>query len=120
VARGDQGTTAPPVDLIQLLKDGQFQLRGSPGASELLGALVPSPDLQTEAVKAESARRFEQLFIVEPVPRFLRPAPRAERLDAPCGAPRGLPLTTCLSLPPEKIAPLFISSPKRSRPHVSS
>jgi hypothetical protein len=95
-------------------------LRGIPGTSELFGTLLPSDDLQTEALKAECARRLEQLFIVEPIARFLCPAPGAERLDVSCATRRGWPLTTSLRILFVQIALSCVRSRKGSRAHVSS
>ena len=55
MARRDLGTTAAALDLIQPVCDGQPQLRGIPGTSEPFGTLLPSDDLQTEALKAQCA-----------------------------------------------------------------
>jgi hypothetical protein len=100
MTRCNLGTTAPPVDLVQRLRDGQLQLlRGIPGTSDLFGALLPPHDLQTEAVEAQRARRLGQLLIPETISRFLRPAPRAPRLDAPCGARRRRSMVTRLRRP---------------------
>jgi hypothetical protein len=60
MARRDLGASAAAVDLPERLRHRQIQLRGIPGASELLGVLPPPQDLQTEAFEAQRAGRFEQ------------------------------------------------------------
>jgi hypothetical protein len=95
-------------------------LRGIPGTSELFGALLAPRDLETEAVEAQCARGFDQFLIVEPVPRLLRPAAGAERLDASFCARQGPSLTMPLRIPFVEIALSFIGSPKGSRAHIFS
>jgi hypothetical protein len=92
-------------------------LRGIPGTSELFGALLAPSDLQTEAVKAQCARGFDQFLIVEPVPRLLRPAVGAERLDAFVLRAPSPSLTMPLRIPFVEIALSFIGSPKGSPAH---
>lgn len=120
MARRDLCTPATPIDLIEGFRDGQLQLHGVPGASQLFGALLPPRDLQTKTLKAQRARRLEQLLIVEPVPRFLRSAPGAERLDASWSARQRLPLTACLRVPLIKIALPVVRQRKGFGSHVSS
>jgi|SoiMethySBSTD1v2_1073268.scaffolds.fasta_scaffold232548_3 hypothetical protein len=120
MARRDLRTPAAPIDLIEGLRDGQLQLPGVPGTSQLFAALLPPRDLQTEAVEAECPRRLGQLLIAESVSRFLRPAPGAERLDASCSGRRGRSPTRQLRIPFIEIALVVVRSPKRSRARVSS
>jgi hypothetical protein len=116
----DLGTAAAAVNLLQCLCERQFQLRGIPSVCELFGALLPPRNLQTEALKAQCARRFEQLLVVESVPRFLRPTPGAKRLDAPRDARRWRSLTTPWRFRSVEIALLFFSLRMGAPAHVSS
>ena len=90
------------------------------GASQLFGPLLPPRNFQTETLKAQCSRRFEQLLIVEPVPRFLRPAPGAERLEASWGPGGRRSLTAQLRIPFVEIALVFVRSRKGPSSHVSS
>jgi hypothetical protein len=120
MARRDLRTPAAPIDLIDSLRDGKLQLRGVPGTSQSLGTLLTPRDLQTEALKAECARRFEQFLVAEAVPRFLPPAPGAERLGALSLTRRPRLVTTLWRNPSVEIALLFVSARTGGPAHVSS
>lgn len=120
MARCNLGTTAAPVDFIERLCEGQFELRGMPGASQLFGALLPPDDLHAEAVEAQCARGFEQLLISEAIPRLPGSAPGANWFGAPGGTGRALSLTTGSSSGVVEVGLLLVCSQKDSGSHASS